>query len=86
MSLFRSLFRRVTYTCRECGVRQEIPLRRIHIFERYHGLSAGEPLLIACPACETGLQIPSLYRTHTGHDITIDPAHPPQNAFIHATY
>jgi hypothetical protein len=86
MSPILSRFRRVTYTCRECGARQWIPLRRIHVFERFHGLSAGEPLLIACPACDTGLQIPSSYRTHTGHDVAVDPAQPPPTAFIHANY
>jgi hypothetical protein len=79
MSPILSRFRRVTYTCRECGARQRIPLRRVHVCERFHGLSAGAPMLIACPACDTGLQIPP-------RDVAVVPAQPPPNAFIHANY
>jgi RNase P subunit RPR2 len=86
MSIFGQLFGRVTYTCRQCGARQRIPLRRVHVFERFHELEAGEPVLIACPECEVGLQIPSAYRTHTGQHVIVDPKQPPRNAFIHANY
>jgi hypothetical protein len=30
--------------------------------------------------------MPSDYRTHTGHHVTVDPEHPPDNAFIHDFY
>jgi RNase P subunit RPR2 len=86
MSIFRPFFSRVTYTCHQCGARQRIPLRRIHVFERFQELKAGEPVLIACPLCENGLQTPSAYRTHTGHHVIVDPEQPPRNAFIHANY
>jgi phage terminase large subunit GpA-like protein len=86
MRIFAGLFRRVTFTCRACGARQRIPLRRVHVFERFHELEAGEPVLIACPQCDDGLQIPSPYDTHTGHHVLVDSHHPPRNAFIHAHY
>lgn len=86
MSILRWLFSKVTYTCHHCGARQRIPLRRVHVFERFHRLERGEPVLIACPICGEGLQMPSPYRTHTGHEVTIDPNHPPKEAFIHNLY
>jgi hypothetical protein len=86
MSLFANFLRSVTYTCRECGARQRIPLRRLHVFERFHELAAGEAVLIACPQCETGLQMPSPYITRTGHHVIVDPEHPPRNAFVLALY
>lgn len=84
--LFRWLFSRITYTCHHCGARQRIPLRRIHVFERFHHLEHGEALLILCPQCQNGIQTPSDYRSHTGHQVTVDPEDPPENAFIHAHY
>jgi uncharacterized protein YlaI len=84
--VLRWLFSKVTYICHHCGARQRIPLRRIHSFERFHRLKQGEALLILCPECQHGLQMPSPYRSHTGHHVTVDPADPPQNAFIHAHY
>lgn len=84
MGLFRRLFSKIVYTCAACGARQRIPLRRVHFFERFHGLTHGEVILIACPVCGEGLQVPSPYRTHTGHDIQFDPDNP-ENTVIHAT-
>jgi uncharacterized OB-fold protein len=84
MNPFHWLFRKVTFTCSHCGVRQRIPLRRVHFFERFHGLTQGQILLIACPVCGEGLQIPTPYCTHTGHDVHFDPDHP-ENAVIHAS-
>jgi hypothetical protein len=83
MTLLRWLFSKVTYTCNRCDVRQRIPLRRVHFFERFNDLKTGQPVLIVCPHCENGLQCPSRYRTHTGHPVTVDPTHPPQNAFVY---
>jgi RNase P subunit RPR2 len=84
MNPFSWLFKKVVFTCSHCGARQRIPLRRIHFFERFHRLTHGQVLLIACPDCGEGLQIPTPYRTHTGHDARFDPDHP-ENAVIHAT-
>lgn len=84
MNPVRWLFKKVVFTCGQCGVRQRIPLRRVHFFERFHGLTHGEVLLIACPVCGDGLQIPTPYRTHTGADARFDPENP-DNAVIHAT-
>lgn len=81
--MLRSLLSKVTYTCDHCGARQRIPLRRIHFFERFHGLTHGEVVLIACPACREGLQIPTRYRTHTGHEVRFHPDNP-DHAVIHA--
>ena len=78
-----SWFKKVTFTCNHCGARQRIPLRRIHFFERFHALEKGEPLLIGCPSCGRGLQIPTFYTSHTGHPVAVDPQRPPKNAFIH---
>ena len=78
-----SWFKKVTYTCQACGTIQRIPLRRIHFFERFHELHSGEAVLIHCPSCYEGLQIPAPYRTHTGHRVEVDPSNPPKNAFIH---
>jgi RNase P subunit RPR2 len=85
-ALFGTLFHKVTYSCHSCGARQRIPLRRVHVFERFHQLEDGEPVLIACPGCQAGLQIPSRYRTHTGHVVDISTTAVPQNAVIHAFY
>ena len=81
--MLTALFRKVTYTCHHCGARQRIPLRRIHRFERFHSLEDGQPVLIACTHCPEGVQIPSPYRTHTRHDVTVDPESPPSDAFLH---
>lgn len=81
-----SWFTRITFTCNHCGTRQKIPLRRIHFFESFNELREGRAVLIACPNCLQGLQIPSTYRTHTGHVVDIDPEDPPKNTIIHAHY
>jgi len=86
IAIFRSLFRKVTYTCHVCGARQRIPLRRVHAFERFHHLEHAQALLIACPICSQGLQIPSRYQTHVGHTIDITPQTLPDNAVIHSFY
>jgi hypothetical protein len=86
MNLLRWLFAKVTYACNRCDAAQRIPLRRVHFFERFHELKAGQAVLIVCPRCENGVQCPSPYRTHTGHRVTVDPAHPPKNAFVHGLY
>lgn len=78
-----SFFRKVTYTCAVCGETQRIPLRRIHFFERFHGMEKGEELLIECTVCRDSLQFPSRYRTHTGHLVDIRPDEPPKDAVIH---
>ena len=79
-------FRKVTYSCTACDATQKIPLRRVHAFERFYELTEGQPVLIWCPTCLEGLQCPSPYSSHTGHFVTVDPADPPKNAFIHALY
>jgi hypothetical protein len=76
-------FKKVNFACNVCGARQRIPLRRIHFFERFHGLDTGQAVLILCPNCYEGLQIPGPYRTHNGHDIDVPPENPPKNAFVH---
>ena len=86
MKLFHWLFTQVTYTCTFCGTVQTIPLRRIHVFERFHGLDEGQPVLIQCPKCRQGVQCPSPYRSHTGHLVVIDPAHPPKSSYVHDLY
>ena len=86
MRLLTWLFSKVTYSCNACDAVQRIPLRRVHIFERFHDLLEGQPVLIQCPMCHEGLQYPSQYCSHTGHLVTIDHSHPPRNAFIHALY
>lgn len=82
----RWLFSKVTYTCQHCGARQRIPLRRLHVFERFHRLDHGVAVLILCPACGEGLQMPSPYRSHTGDLVSVDPADPPDSAYIHHFY
>ena len=79
-------FRKVTFTCTHCAVAQAIPLRRVHFFERFHDLRSGEPVLIRCPKCAVGLQIPSPYTTHTGLAVAVNPATPPREAFIHEPF
>ncbi len=86
MKLFVRLFGRVTYTCTHCDAVQRIPLRRVHAFERFHDLKQGEPVLILCPICQKGLQCPSAYRSHTDYLVSVDPLHPPKNAFVHDLY
>lgn len=86
MSLLSWLFAKVTYSCTCCEAAQRIPLRRVHLFERFHRLAEGQPLLIACPQCRDGLQCPSSYRTHTGHLVTLDPKSSPLKAFVHGLY
>ena len=82
----RTWFKKVIFTCNHCGRSQRIPLRRIHFFERFHDLQEGQPVLIGCPSCLQGLQIPSPYRAHMGHAVDVDPQKPPRNAVIHAHY
>lgn len=86
MNLINWLLPKVTYTCTLCEAVQTIPVRRIHVFERFHGLAEGQPVLIRCPQCRQGVQYPSSYRSHTGHLVAVDPAEPPKNAFIHDAY
>ncbi len=86
MRLLATLFSKVTFSCTMCDAVQRIPLRRVHAFERFHGLDCGEPVLIHCPQCRNGVQCPSRYCSHTGHLITVDPHNPPDNAFVHALY
>jgi hypothetical protein len=86
MNSYRRLFTKVTYTCTFCAAVQTIPLRRIHVFERFHGLTEGQPVLIRCPRCRQGVQCPAPYRSCTGHLVVVDPKDPPQNAFIHDLY
>lgn len=86
MNLISWLFTKVTYTCTRCKAVQTIPVRRIHVFERFHGLDEGQPVLIHCPQCRQSVQCPSPYRSRTGHFVTVDPAEPPKNAFIHHAY
>lgn len=80
------LFAKVTYSCTACDAVQRIPLRRVHLFETFHGLDHGEPVLIHCPQCREGVQCPSPYRSHNGHSVTVDPHNPPNNAYVHAWY
>ena len=83
MKLLSWLFTKVTYTCTFCEAVQTIPVRRIHMFERFHGLDKGQPVLIRCPKCRQGVQCPSRYHSHTGNLVVMDPKDPPQNSFIH---
>lgn len=86
MKLLSWLFSKVTYTCTFCEAVQTIPLRRIHVFERFHGLDKGQPVLIRCPQCRHGVQCPSAYHSHAGHLVAIDPKDQPKNAFVHELY
>jgi hypothetical protein len=86
MKLLSGWFSRVTYKCTFCKAVQTIPLRRIHVFERFHGLDQGQPVLIRCPQCRRGVQCPSSYHSHTGHLVVIDPERQPKNAFVHELY
>lgn len=86
MNLFARLFKKVTYSCTYCDAVQRIPVRRLHFFERFHGLDHGEPVLIHCPKCREGVQCPSPYRSHSGHLIVVDPRNPPDNAYVHAAH
>ena len=86
MKLLHWLFAKVTYVCTYCKAVQIIPLRRVHMFERFHGLEEGQPVLIHCPKCRQGVQCPSPYRSHAGHFVVVDPATPPKNAYIHDLY
>lgn len=79
-------FRKVTFTCTHCAAVQRIPLRRVHFFERFHELCDGQAVLIRCPRCAEGLQMPSRYTSHTGHCVAIDPQNPPREAFIHEAF
>ena len=78
-------FKKVIYTCQACGTHQRIPLRRVHFFERFHDLQDGQAVLILCPECGQGLQIPTMYTTHTGHSVNVDLENPTQNAVIHGS-
>ena len=86
MKLLSRWFSKVTYTCTFCEAVQTIPLRRIHVFERFHSLDEGQPVLIRCPQCRQGVQCPSPYHSHTGHLVVIDPKDQPKNAFVHELY
>jgi hypothetical protein len=86
MTLLRWLFTKIIYTCTFCGAVQTIPLRRIHVFERFHRLSKGQPVLIRCPKCHQGVQCPSPYRSYTGNLVVVDPSNPPKNSYIHELY
>jgi uncharacterized protein YlaI len=86
MKLLGWLFAKVTYKCTVCEAVQTIPVRRLHVFERFYGLTEGQPVLIRCPQCLERVQCPSPYRSHTGHFIVVDPARPPKNAFLHEFY
>ena len=86
MKLLRRLFTKVTYTCTFCEVVQTIPVRRIHVFERFHSLAEGQPVLIRCPKCRQGVQCPSPYHSYTGQLVIVDPKNPPKSAFIHDLY
>jgi len=79
-------FRKVSFTCTHCGCVQAIPLRRVHFFERFHDLNNGQPVLIRCPQCAQGLQMPSPYMSHTGVAVAVDPHNPPREAFIHEAF
>jgi hypothetical protein len=78
-------FRKVIFTCTVCRTVQRIPVRRVHVFERFHNLD-GRALLIRCSRCRRGLQIPGSYRSYTGRLITINPANPPKDALIHDSF
>lgn len=82
-TLWSRLFSRVTYACTHCGARQRIPLRRVHVFERFHHLDDGQVVLIDCPHCAEGVQIPSPYPSHTCQHVHFDPEHP-DNIVLHA--
>jgi hypothetical protein len=86
MKLLRWLFTKVIYTCTFCETVQTIPLRRIHVFERFHHLADGQPVLIRCPQCHQGVQCPSPYRSHKGHLVVVDPTNQPKNSYIHELY
>lgn len=86
MKLLSRWISKVTYRCTFCEAVQTIPVRRIHVFERFHGLDEGQPVLIRCPHCRQGVQYPSPYHSHTGHLVVIDPKDQPQNAFVHELY
>jgi hypothetical protein len=86
MKLLTWLFTKVTYTCTICEAVQTIPLRRVHLFERFHGLTEGQSVLIYCPKCRQGMQCPSPYRSHTGQVVVTNPKDPPKNAVIHDLY
>ena len=86
MKLLRWWFSKVTYTCTFCDAVQTIPLRRIHVFERFHDLKEGQPVLIRCPHCSQDVQCPSSYHSHTGHLVVVDPKNRPKNAFVHELY
>lgn len=86
MKLLSWIFAKITYTCTLCEAVQTIPVRRIHVFERFHGLDEGQPVLIRCPKCRQGVQCPSLYHSHTGRLVVMDPKDPPKNTFIHDLY
>lgn len=79
-------FRKVTFACTDCGATQHIPLRRIHFFERFHDLCQGQAILIRCPQCGLGLQIPGPYQSYTGQSVTVDPETLPKDAFIHEAF
>lgn len=84
MNFLARLFQKVTYSCTHCNAVQRIPVRRIHFFERFHGLDQGQPVLIQCPKCRQGIQCPSPYRSISGHQIGVDPGNPPDDAYVHA--
>lgn len=86
MKWLRRRISKVTYRCTFCEAVQMIPVRRIHVFERFYGLDEGQPVLIRCPHCRQGVQCPSPYHSHTGHLVVIDPKDQPKNTFVHELY
>lgn len=76
-------FCKVIFTCNRCAATQRIPLRRIHFFERFHELHDRRVLLIRCPECRIGLQIPAPYRSSSGRLLSPNPESPTKDAFIH---
>jgi len=78
-------FKKVIYTCQACGTQQRIPLRRILFFERFHELHDGRAVLIVCPICGEGIQIPTPYRNRAGKSVAVDPENPLRHAFVHGS-
>ena len=67
----------------KAGVKNDVA---VPLFERFHDLCQGQAILIRCPQCGLGLQIPGPYQGHTGQSVTVDPAKLPGDAFIHEAF
>lgn len=71
MKLLRWWFTKVTYTCTFCQAVQTIPVRRIHVFERFHGLDEGQPVAHPLPEMSSRRAMPFpislLYRPSRSH-------------------